>query len=259
MATNARTRAADNGSTDERQPAALAFPAYGLWAEGLRASYAAQNAVWRLGLDTIERGQRSWWDQWQRMAEVGQATLFPVTERQLNARFEAAERRAAERQDRIRADFERATAELRETQREASQAAAQAVRDAGREQRAARAALDESVDKLSARLDRLTKAQGEQLDKLNTALTEHEQRLRERLGDRIRSAVGAVEAAKPSDVEELRRQVAALSEAVTTTRDELTSFTREWREQRVASDRPSPAARPSAPGKPTRPAAPGNE
>jgi hypothetical protein len=220
----------------------------GLLADGLGTAYGSQNAAWTLGLEAFERGQRLWWDQWQRMTEVTLAAFLPVTDRQLSQRFEAAERRAAERQTGIRADFDRALAELREGQRESAQAQAQAIREATREQRAARAALDEAVEQLSGRLDRLARAQDKQLDSLHAALTEHEQRLRERLGDRIRSAVGAVEAARPSDLEELRRQVAALSEVVTTARDELSNFTREWREQGALSGRPSSATGPAAPG-----------
>ena len=231
MATNSKAR-----TTHPDRTADVPSTVYGLLVDGLGTAYGSQNAAWTLGLEALERGQRFWLDQWQSMTEVTLAAFLPVTDRQLSQRFEAAERRAAERQAGIRADFDRTIAELRESQRESAQAQAQAIREATREQRAARAALDEAVEQLSGRLDRLARAQDKQLDNLNAALTEHEQRLRERLSDRIRSAVGAVEAARPSDLEELRRQVAALSEVVTTARDDLSNFTREWRERANDAD-----------------------
>ena len=252
----------------DAQTAGVATGPYALFAEGIRATYASQEAARTLALETFGRSQRLWWDSLRSMTQFSTAAFAPVTARQLDERFaavdqrfQAVERQATEQRRELRAELERATAALGEAQREASRGQAQSVREVvretAREQRAGRTALEETIAKLDGRLDRLTKAQAKQLEEVQAALVEHEQRLRDRLGDRIRTAVGAIEAPKPADFEELRRQVATLGEAITATRGELTTLAREWRQQRAepqrtdaeAGARPAPDAAPPAEGR----------
>jgi hypothetical protein len=196
--------------------AAAASAPYQLLAEGMRTVAASQRAAWALGLEGLGRGQQLWWDQWRRLTDVGLAALVPVTAHRIDERFEAIERCAAERQGEVRAELERVTAELRE----AGQVQTRAVREVARDQRAGRTALDEAIEKLDGRLDRLAKAQAKQVQEVLAALGEQEQHLRDRLGERIRTAVGSIDTVKPADLEALRQQVAALAEMVTATRAE---------------------------------------
>ena len=241
---------ADAGRAAGRQTAAVATGPFALFAEGIRATYASQDAAQRVALDTFGRGQRLWWDSLRGMAQVSVATFAPVTARQLDERFETVERRTDELRQEVRAELERATTALGEAQQEASREQAQSVREVvretAREQRAGRAALEETIAKLDTRLDRLAKAQAKQTEEVQAALTEHEQRLRDRLGDRIRTAVASIEAPKPADLEELRRQVAALAESLTATRNELATLARELRDERAGSRQTASAERPSS-------------
>ena len=215
-----------------------------LFAAGVRNAYAGQGALWELAARSFWSGQQLWWDQWRRMTEVSLAMLVPATDRRLDERFEAVERRAAERQTETRAELERAVGELRKAQRELSQAQTQAVREVGREQRAARKAVDEAIEQLNDRIDRLTEAQDAQLDQINAALAEHAQRLSDRLGDRIQSAVRSNESARASDIRALRQQVAGLTEAVAAIRGELSTSTRERHQEQPASERTEPSGGP---------------
>lgn len=223
--------------------------AYQLVAENVRAARAGQSAAWQLGVETFTQGQRLWWDQWHRIAEVSLAFADPITARQIDQRFELAERQAAEHQDAMRTEIDQAITRLREAQREWSQAQAKAVREAMAEQRDERVSLDKGVQKLTVRLDQLAKVQAQQLETIQAALAEQEQRLRDRLGDRIRSAVGSIEVPKPNELAELRDGVAALSEAVAAIRQDLASLGRERREEPVEKKpTPSPARPPSGNG-----------
>jgi polyhydroxyalkanoate synthesis regulator phasin len=216
--------------------------AYQLLGEGMRTASRGQQAGSTLAIETISQSQRFWWDQWRRMIEVGLAVFFPVTSRQLDERFEAAARQVAERQRELRADLDRVAAELREAQREASQTHASAIREARGEQRDGRTVLEEALGQLDGHINQLAGAQGKQLDDITAALNEQEGRLRDRLGDEIRSAIESFKAAKPDDLEELRGQVSALTETVTALRNELVSLTRDGRQSSIGStyrpDRP---------------------
>jgi hypothetical protein len=254
MATNTTEQTRRNVAGPEGGAGHAVSTASALWAEGLRTAYASQDAAQTLAVDAFGRGQRFWWDQWRSMAEAGMAVLLPVTVRQLGERFEAAERREAERQAEVRTQLERETAELRESQREAIQAVREVVRETAREQRAGRSALEESIQKLDGRLDRLAKAQAKQAEELQAALAAQEQRLRERLGDRIRSAVDSIEAPKAGDLEEMRRQVAALGEGIAAIRGELSTLARDGRRERAASERSEPTAGATPAGRRAEPA-----
>ena len=120
------------------------------------------------------------------MTEVGLAVLFPVTSRQLDEWFEAAARQVAAHQRELRADLDRVAAESGQARREASQTHAGAIREARREQRDGRTALEEAIGQLDSRINLLAGAQGKQLDDITAALNEQEGRLRDRLGDQIR-------------------------------------------------------------------------
>ena len=217
--------------------------AFALLAQGVRAGYASQDAAQALTYEAYTRGQQVWWDGFRRMTEVSLAAFAPVTARELDERFESAERRADQDRQQLRRELDQATTALGEASREQVQSIREVVRETAREQRAARAGLEESIAKLDTRLDRLTKAEGKQLEEVRAALTEHEQHLRERLGDRIRTAIGSIEAAKPGDLEQLRRQLATLAESVTATRAELATLAGEIREERAATRKAGSASR----------------
>ena len=216
---------------------------FGLLARGMQAGLASQDAAQALTYETYTRGQQIWWDGVRRMTEVSLAAFAPVTARELDERFEAAERRADQDRRQLRRELDQATTALGEASREQVQSIREVVRETAREQRSGRATLEEAIAKLDTRLDRLTKAEGKQLEEVRAALTEHEQHLRERLGDRIRTAIGSIEAAKPGDLEQLRRQLATLAESVTATRAELATLAGELREERAATRKAGSANR----------------
>jgi hypothetical protein len=185
-------------------------------------------------LETAAQVQRFWLDQWTRWSELGLTWLTPATARQVDERLEAAERRAAEREAQMRAGLERVAGDLQESQKEAGREQARAFRDATREQQAARASLDEALESLNRRLDGQARAQAKQIDELKTALAEQEQRLRTALGARVRTAVSAIEAATPEDLEPLRDQMAALTRATTATRKEVAELGHDLHDEKAA-------------------------
>ena len=247
MATDNRTPTADATETAGRTAVDGVSTAYQLLGEGMRTASRVQQAGSTLAMETVGQTQRFWWEQWRRMTEVGLAVVFPVSSRQLDERFEAAARQVAAHQRELRADLDRVAAELGQAQREASQTQAGTIREARREQRDGRTALEAALGQLDGRINQLAGAQGKQLDDITAALSEQEGRLRDRLGDRIRSAIESFEAATPGDLEALRGQVSALSETVTALRNELVSLTRDGRQGRADSERPEPAMSPAQP------------
>jgi hypothetical protein len=234
--------AALTGRTTERAQAseqATAGPtpaAADMLTAGMRLAGAGQDAAWRIGLETVTRSQRMWFDQWTRWTEAGLAWLTPVTAHQIDERLDAAERGAARREAEIRTRLDSVAADLHEAQQEAGRQQARALRDAAREQQAAQAAADEALRSLDRRLDALTKAQTKQLEELKAAMNEQEQRLRAALGARVRTAVSSIDAATPEDLEPLRDQVAALARATTATRKEVAEFGRELHEESHAGE-----------------------